>query len=163
MCFMASLVAAEAFAQAPVIGAVVNAGSFQNQVSPGSTAAILGTDLAPAGTANLSVTWGGLPAHVIFPTGGQVSGNQVNIQIPVNAPLGSSTVVLSRNGVSSNAFSVTLSPYSPAFSTVTANGTGIGTFRTTSGALISASRPAVPGETLSARFVNGLGPTSPAR
>jgi uncharacterized protein (TIGR03437 family) len=113
---------------------VVNAASFEPNITPGSWVAIYGSNLAtatrtwydsefnglnlPMEIAGVSVLIGGLPAAVYY-----VSPTQINVQ----APLGSSftaieDVVVTHDGESSVAFPATEKNNSPALFTYTAGG-----------------------------------------
>jgi uncharacterized protein (TIGR03437 family) len=122
------LAAMSALAQTPNItqGGVLNAASFAKDrpISPGSLVSIFGSDLAaglaqadsvPLSTslAGVSVTFNGVPAPLLF-----VSGNQVNVQapwdvLPAGVTSGVADVVVTRNGVQSQAAMVQIAPSTP--------------------------------------------------
>ena len=89
----------------PTIGAVANAYSIKQPLSPGSRALIVGSNL---GAGSIAVTIAGKAAPVFFFLPGvQV---ELGVQIPVDAPLGSTTVIVG----SSKPFPITLAQYGPA-------------------------------------------------
>jgi uncharacterized protein (TIGR03437 family) len=150
----------------PKIGAIVNFGSYQANLAPGSLASIFGSGLGPAqgmqfstdGTLpGLKVTVNGVSAFLLFD-----SASQVNIQIPVEIKPGTATLVLTYQGVASQQFTFIVLPYAPAFPSAGANGTGTGLFLhgSSTRTIVSAAAPAQPGETISA-FLYGLGATIP--
>jgi uncharacterized protein (TIGR03437 family) len=117
ICLLWFCLAGAALHAQPVISSVVNAFSFQPPLSPGGYAAIFGTNLGS--DANPHVTVGGKAAYILSAT-----NNQFNIQIPVDAPAGSTNITISTNGGTSPAFFVTLAQYAPALLTIGGNGTG---------------------------------------
>ncbi|MGA3019936.1 MAG: SBBP repeat-containing protein, partial [Bryobacteraceae bacterium] len=132
----------------PVITSVLNAGSFTSSLAPGSAAAAFGTNLPTSASAGALV--GGQTAQVLLATAAQWS-----VAIPYNAATGASTVQIG----TSAAFPITLSQYAPALFSADGSGQGIVAAERvqTGGALIvSASAPAIPGDTLYI-FVTGLG------
>jgi uncharacterized protein (TIGR03437 family) len=124
--FIALLVGAvEAQSQAPVItpGGVADAAGFKSPVAPGALVSIFGTNLAaglaqadtiPLSTTlgNVSVTFNGIPAPLLF-----VSTGQVNAQLPWNVlssgTVGTANVVVTNNGQVSTSVSVPVGPFSP--------------------------------------------------
>ena len=120
---VAGAIAAQA--QTPVVsaGGVSNAANGLSPVTPGSLVSIYGTNLAaglaqadsiPLATSlnNVSVTFNGIPAPLLF-----VSAGQINAQLPWNVlssgTTGSADVVVTRNGQPSSAQSVPVGPFSP--------------------------------------------------
>jgi uncharacterized protein (TIGR03437 family) len=92
----------------------------------------------------ISVTFGGKPAYLLA-----VTNTQINVQIPIDAPLGTTVVVVG----TSAPFNVTLAQYAPAVYTL--NGRGTGQFA-------SANRgPFQAGDTVTIAAL-GLGPTTPS-
>lgn len=135
----------------PSVNAVVNGGAFNNLLAPGCLADVFGSNFGI--DTSIPVTLAGRPAKVILalPT-------QLVIQIPVDAPMGSSTMQVGN----SVAFSITLSQYAPGL--ISRGGTGAGLVQAVhfdSGDPVDMFNPASPGEPLSLYAV-GLGPTSPA-
>jgi uncharacterized protein (TIGR03437 family) len=117
--------AASAYAQTPAVstGGVANAANFISPVAPGSLVSIFGSELAgglaqadtiPLATtmSNVSVTFNGVPAPLLF-----VSGGQINAQLPWNVlssgTVGTATVVVTRNNQASPPQSLQVGPFSP--------------------------------------------------
>jgi uncharacterized protein (TIGR03437 family) len=149
---LAALVFAACAAQAqPTITAVANAASFQQTFSPGSVAAIVGTNLVVSGTTT-TVTLGSKAAFVLAPA----TPAQINVQLPVDAPLGPTTLTV-KVGQASASANITLTAYAPAFFTANA-GSFVDALTVKT---INAANPATPGETLTGYAV-GLGATNPA-
>ena len=73
------------FGQTPTITSVVDAASFSTRLAPGSLASVIGANLG-TNTA-ISVTVGGKACAVL-----SASPTQLQIQIAVDAPLGSTTL-----------------------------------------------------------------------
>jgi uncharacterized protein (TIGR03437 family) len=103
---------------------VVNAASFQRGAVPNSWVTISGTNLAsktdtwnhsivngqlPTSLDGVSVSIGGKPAYVYF-----ISPGQINVLAPDVSP-GPVPVTVTNSGGASAAFTVVVSPYSPAF------------------------------------------------
>jgi uncharacterized protein (TIGR03437 family) len=114
-----------AYGQTPVVssGGVSNAANGLSPVAPGSLVSIYGTNLAaglaqadtiPLSTTlnSVSVTFNGVPAPLLF-----VSGGQINAQLPWNVlssgTTGSANVVVTRNNQASTAQSLQVGPFSP--------------------------------------------------
>jgi uncharacterized protein (TIGR03437 family) len=127
---------------------VVNAASFEPNITPGSWVAIYGSNLAtatrtwydsefnginlPTQIASVSVQIGGLPAAVYY-----VSPTQINVQAPLGSSVSSmQDVVVTHDGESSAAFQATEKTYSPALFTYTAGGTIWAAAETLAGTLI---------------------------
>lgn len=117
--------AAAAYGQTPAVsaGGVSNAANGLSPVSPGSLVSIYGTELAaglaqadsiPLATSlnNVSVTFNGVPAPLLF-----VSSGQINAQLPWNVlssgTVGTANVVVTRSGQASAAQSLQVGPFSP--------------------------------------------------
>jgi len=145
---------------------VVNAASYApvgNPISPGEFIGIYGSGLAsqtavatppyPSMLGNVSVSIGGLPAPIYV-----VSSGQINCLVPygVNTANASTSVVVSNNGVNSNTVSVPLSQTSPGIFSNNLSGLGDGAITHLNNTLVSASSPAVAGETLVV-YLTGLG------
>jgi uncharacterized protein (TIGR03437 family) len=132
----------------PAITSVVNAGSFTSGLAPGSAAAVFGTNLPTSASAGALV--GSQTAQVFF-----ASATQWSVAIPYNAATGSSTIQVG----TSAPFPITLSQYAPALISVDGTGHGnVTALRVLSGstAIVSASAPAFPGDTLYI-YATGLG------
>jgi uncharacterized protein (TIGR03437 family) len=112
-------------AQTPVVsaGGVSNAANGLATVTPGSLVSIYGTNLAaglaqadtiPLATSlsNVSVTFNGIQAPLLF-----VSGGQINAQLPWDVLSGGTTgtanVVVTRGGTASAAQTLQVGPFSP--------------------------------------------------
>lgn len=175
------LLVLSAQAQTPTIsaGGITNGATLSRTISsalaPGSIATITGTDLAaapvtamtlpwPQTLGDVSVTFDGLPAAVIY-----VSPRQVNVQVPWSVldrdqTSRAAAVVVTRNGVESAPMSVAIARVSPGIFTTNAMGTGAaivanadGTRAQTAG---EGSRPARIGSTISF-WATGLGTVTP--
>ncbi|HWF07304.1 MAG TPA: hypothetical protein VG297_02515 [Bryobacteraceae bacterium] len=153
-------------------GGIVSAASFMpapnNQVSPGQIVSIFGQNLSAAsanaaaiplpaqlGPGNTSVTACGktLPLYGVY-------AGQINAEIPVDCPAGAATATVSTGGTTmSQAFTVAAA--APGIFTVNASGAGDGVIAHADGTLVTATNPAVAGETV-VIYATGLGPTSPA-
>jgi uncharacterized protein (TIGR03437 family) len=115
----------------PVVGGVVNAGSFvPGPVAPGTIVSIFGTNLAsqtlsatslplPTALAGTSVTLAGQALPLFF-----VSSGQINAQIPFGLPNGAASMIVRNVTGPSSAFSVSIATTSPAIFTTTADGKG---------------------------------------
>lgn len=121
MLLLAAAVAA--YSQTPTVGGVTDAAGFKSPVAPGALVSIFGTTLAaglaqadtiPLSTSlgNVSVTFNGVPAPLLF-----VSTGQVNAQLPWNVlssgTSGTASLVVTNAGKTSTAFSVPVGPFSP--------------------------------------------------
>ncbi len=142
--------------QAPTITGVVNTTApTSGALCPGILASIYGTGFGSGSTSSVTVLVGGQRGFVVF-----VSPGQVNVEIPFNAPVGATTVVVTTGGGSSAPFNVTLASVAPTIS-YGANSTTVGLFLNVKGAIVGYTNLANPGETLSL-YATGLGPTNPA-
>src|SRR5262245_15034957 len=102
--FVAALVLpSAALAQTPVIASVLNAASSDARLCPGVVASVFGSNLGPA---PVTVQVGGFAGFVIF-----ASATQLNIQIPVEAPVSATTITVTRGGVPSAPFNITLDSF----------------------------------------------------
>jgi uncharacterized protein (TIGR03437 family) len=141
----------------PSVGGISNAASFQQTFSPGSLVAVFGKNMVVSGSAS-AVLVGGKAGAVI--TGSTAS--QLLVQIPVDAPLGPTTLTVTVGGQTSTPVNLTIAAYAPAFFTVNGSGSGAGGFfDAISGVTINAANPAKPSEVVSGVAV-GLGATNPA-
>ena len=122
---LVAVVVITAHAQTPAVasGGVSNAANGLSTVTPGSLVSVYGTNLAaglaqadtiPLSTTlnNVSVTFNGVPAPLLF-----VSGGQINAQLPWNVlssgTAGTANVVVTRSGTASAPQSLTVGPFSP--------------------------------------------------
>jgi uncharacterized protein (TIGR03437 family) len=158
-------------------GGVVDNATFagNDELGRGVIAAVFGNqlimrDAVSATSLPLQTTFNGVrvlvnnqPAPVYF-----ASYGQINFQIPYDAPLGTTTVAVERDGVRSNLTQVRIADRAPRLLTFSAfPGYGIivnqdGTYPLPASAgLGAAARPARSGDTL-VIYALGLGPTVPA-
>ncbi len=134
-------------------------GSMAPTTRPWATADFKGNNL-PTSLDGVSVTVNDSPAYVSF-----VSPRQINVLTPANMPSsGNVTFMLSDNGLTSDAISLPVSAYAPAFFMLGkyavaqhANFTIVGPATL----VANNSTPAKPGETI-ILYATGLGPTNPA-
>ena len=165
---------------APSIGAILNAGSYVDTVSPGSWATIFGQNLSNVGGAGRSWDWSdfhgeslpqslngtsvllnGRPAAMSF-----ISPSQVNIQVPDDVTEASVDVsVLAPTGKAAG--TVNLKQVAPSLFTYTVVGTNYAVAVGVDGTLIgpsglSAARQAKPGETI-AFYGTGFGTAVPSQ
>jgi uncharacterized protein (TIGR03437 family) len=159
---LAALFSAAGFAQAPTVTGVTNSLSYSTTLSPGLVATIFGSNFGTDYT-KATVNIGGKSAFVASGGFGVVTGSgaQFDIEIPMELSPGTYSMTVTIGGASSGAFPLTLSAASPAFSSLNASGSGLGTFDTVAGTLLSLAAPATPGQTLTGYAV-GLGVTTPA-
>jgi uncharacterized protein (TIGR03437 family) len=148
--------AAGLLAQAPTITSVVNSElQTSSTLCPGLLASIYGTGFGSGATSSVVVLVGGLKGFVVA-----VSPTQVNVQLPFNAPIGATTVVVTTGGGTSAPFNVTISSVAPTL--ILANGsTTNGLFQTLKNTFVTSTALANPGDTL-ILYATGLGPTNPA-
>ena len=124
-----------------------------SKLAPGGLALIQGTFLGQ----NPTVTIASLKAYTVVPPFLN-NGRSMVVQIPVDAPLGTSDLVVTLASGPLPAFPVSLTTYAPVAIAATA-----GSFFSpahTSGLPVTANTPAAPGETVIVSAI-GLGPTSP--
>ena len=143
--------------QAPAITSVVDPYTGSSTLAPGSLAVITGTNLAGGGL----VTVGGVKAFTLAPPALVPGGGPAEtVQIPVNAPLGSSVpVIVTTGGGASAPFNITLTQYAPVL--INATSGALTSPRHGNGVGITAATPAAPGESITF-YAIGLGATSPA-
>ena len=140
---LCALAAGLVWGQAPVINSVVDPYTGSTKLAPGGLAVITGTTLAGGGL----VTVGGVNAFTLVPPtlvpGG---GPTETIEIPVNAPLGSSVPVIVTTGVGgpSAPFNITLTQFAPVL--ISATSGALTSPRHGNGVGITAATPAAPGE-----------------
>jgi uncharacterized protein (TIGR03437 family) len=137
---------------APVISAIVGE-SGKTQLCPGDIAILSGLNLGLNPTVNV----GNKAAFIVQSV---ANANQITIQIPVDAAVGSANVTLTQGSQTSAAFPITLTQYAPALQP----GSGFPNppfHLNQAGAPVTQANPAVAGETLGV-VVYGLGPTNPA-
>ncbi|MGA2576624.1 MAG: protease pro-enzyme activation domain-containing protein [Bryobacteraceae bacterium] len=151
----------------PTVGGVSNAASYTQSFAPGGILSIFGLNLAPATAsaetvplptmlAGTSVSIGGVTASLYY-----VSPTQLNIQIPYEVSLGStSTLRVENNQESAFYNNFVAAAAAPAIFTTNAQGTGQGAILNTSYQLVDASHPATPGSTYIQIYCMGLGAVS---
>ena len=128
----------------PVIGAVDNANTAQQTLYPGASAVISGVNLANVPT-NVQVTLGG---QIVAPQPGGVFPGQVNFQIPVNFPTGTTVLQLYNGNVAANPIVVQIDVPPPSIQNVT----------NTSGVPYDSTHPASSQDVVTV-YVYGLDPT----
>ncbi len=147
------------FAQTLTVTAVLNGVSSGPLLCPGLLALVSGTGFG-SNAANVTVTVGGKSGYVTF-----VHPTLLGVQIPFEAPPGTTTLTVSAGGLSSAPFNVTLGTYAPTIYSVCNQANICGPAYFTSGNAtgqpVTTSAPASPGEILGI-FAVGLGPTTPA-
>ena len=128
MVLLVGAVAAQS--QTPVVspGGVVDAAAFLSPVTPGGLVSIFGSNLASAqaqadtiplstSIGNVSVTFNGIPAPLLF-----VSTGLVNAQLPwevlSSGTVGTAAVVVTSNGQVSASATVPIGPFSPGIFTL---------------------------------------------
>jgi uncharacterized protein (TIGR03437 family) len=176
-----SILAASLPAQAqPTVfdGGVINGASYipGQPVAPGGIVAIYGsnlsTDTVPGDTVplsaminNTSVTFNGIPAPLLFVSGGQVNAQMPWEALPADATTGAVNVVVTNNGVSSAPAAVPLTQIAPGIFSIP-NGEGYavavnnkdGSLAAPVGALPGINtHPADAGDAI-ILYANGLGP-----
>lgn len=104
--FLPLLIAMRVWAQAPVITGVVNDATREARLCAGTRAHVLGTNLVPPMP---SATVGGRPATLLGST-----NESVVIRIPPDLPAGNWPVVVHREGLASNSFSIALQDLAPS-------------------------------------------------
>jgi len=171
--------AASLNAPAVLTGGVLNNASYNlagTTVAPGSIAAVFGSDMTNGAVclytqgcnprfdggkmrstmAGTTATVNGIPAPIFYTLPGQIG-----IQIPVEITGSSASLVLTAEGQSSVAQTISLDPAAPGIFSTTGDGRGTGSITHTNGFLVSASNPAARGETL-VLYATGLGALTPA-
>jgi uncharacterized protein (TIGR03437 family) len=150
------------YGEPPAVNAngVLNAASYAPVLAPGSLASVFGEGLSDSVAADLfeaardmfrpsgsgaSVTVNGLPCPLTY-----VSPEQINIQIPWEAPVGRPVPIqVVRNGVSGNPVDITLSAAAPA------------AFGVSGVAILTCAGGLPKGGVPCTLWGNGFGPTSP--
>ena len=147
-------------AQTPTILGVYNAtleseGIPNTTICPGGIATIYGTGFGSGSTTSVVVLVGGQRSDVLA-----VAPTQVNVQLPFNAPVGATSVVITTGGGTSAPFNVTLAAVAPTIA-LASGSTTVGLFTTLKNTIVSSTNLANPGDTL-VLYATGLGPTTPA-
>jgi uncharacterized protein (TIGR03437 family) len=152
------LTAVVAFAQTPTVSSVLNDGDYSTNLCPGLVVAIYGSNFGPNASApvkGVTVTVGTKQGYIEY-----VSSKFMDVQLPVDAPTGPTTIVVTVNSVASSPMNITLNAYAPAFYTADGSGSGAGSVLNSASALLTSAAPANPGDTVTV-YVGGLGPTNP--
>jgi uncharacterized protein (TIGR03437 family) len=150
--------------------AFTNAASFVSGGSPGMIATLFGAHLTrnltgivlspsvplPTSLAGATVTINGTLAP-IFNVVDVNDQEQISVQVPVDAPTGTPIPVVVDNGFASTTVQVTLTAVQPGIFTI--NGNQAAALHTDF-SLVSASKPAAPGETILV-YCTGLGAVKP--
>ena len=144
----------ETTAGTPIVSSVGNSAANTPPLAPGSLATIYGGNLGSSSSPP-TVTIGGQQAYVLY-----VNTGQLNVQVPVNAPLGQVNVTVTVGSLTSAPFAITLAQYAPAIFTVNGFGTGLASCTRSNGSVISASNAPNPLEVVSC-YGTGFGPTNP--
>ncbi len=128
---------------APSIQSAVNAATFATgPLTPGSIATLMGSTFSGQ---NVSVTFNGLPAQVLFS-----NDTQINLVVPAALSGKTAQVVVSANGVASGPLTVNLAPFAPG---IFANG-----ILNQDYSVNNAKQPAAPGSVIQI-FATGLSGT----
>ena len=143
-------------AAAPTVAGVLNAADFSSHLSPGLLVAVYGSNFGSGPASSVTATAGAKQAFVVA-----VTLTQLTLQLPVDAPTGATSLIVTIGGVSSAPFAITLDAFAPAIFTANGSGTGPGLFRNAANVTITTTSPAHPGDSLVAYMI-GLGPTNPA-
>jgi uncharacterized protein (TIGR03437 family) len=138
-------------------GGVGNAASFTPKLARGGLATIFGTNFSattgqaqmlplPLNLGNVFVTVGGVPAPMIF-----VNANQINFQVPFEAPSGASVpIVVTANGNASAAVSLPVADYGLGVFTYARTATALDPIivHALTNQLVTPTNPATAGEAL---------------
>jgi uncharacterized protein (TIGR03437 family) len=156
----------------PVIGGVVNAASYlEGALAPGEIVTLFGTALGPVTgvgatidskgfiettLANVSVTFSGYPAPILF-----ANSTQINAIVPYElAGAASASIEAQFGSARSNSVIVPVVASAPAIFSADASGQGPGAIQDLSYHLVTASNP-VSGGSYIQIFATGQGQTSP--
>jgi uncharacterized protein (TIGR03437 family) len=157
----------------PVIAAITSSASYAtNAISPGEIVAIFGSNLGPenlAGTtltpdggyfaqstANVSVSFNGYPAPMVYAVSGQLAA-----VVPYEVALAqSAAVTVEVQGVRSDPFMIPVAATVPAIFTANASGQGQGVIQNQDLSLNSSLNPAARGQVI-VIYATGEGQTTP--
>ncbi len=145
-------------ATVPAVQSVVDSAGFGPRVAPGSLASIFGTNLAsgtasaatlplPTSLGGTTVTVGGVAAHLLY-----VSAGQINFQVPSAAPSGSVGLVVNGPGGAGASFNFTVTSSAPALFQYGTNHA----LAQNGSTLNSASAPAASGSVITV-YLTGIG------
>lgn len=148
---------------------VTNGASFApagNPIAPGEFISLFGTGLAktsgsaappyPGSFNGITVLINGKAAPLYY-----VSATQINCLVPYATAGATATIVVQNNGASSNTVTVPVAATAPGIFSTDQSGSGFGAVLHADYSLVTASKPAVPGETV-AIYLTGMGAVSPA-
>ena len=152
---LAIIFGSTALAQTPTIAAVANVANYGPALCPGIDVAIFGSNFGNGPASSVAIDVGGEPGFVT-----SVTSSQIEAQLPVNAPIGFTSLSVTVNGNTSAAFSLALAAYAPALFTQNNTGLGTGQFLTAANLPVTTASPAHPGDALYT-YVLGLGATNP--
>jgi uncharacterized protein (TIGR03437 family) len=145
---------------------VLSAADYSPSVAPGSIAALFGTSLAssptgatfdshgnlPVNLDGASVTVAGIPAPLFY-----VSPTQINLQIPVQTPVGQAAVAVTTSSGSTVAGVATVVPFAPAIFVYGSNRGAVTNAITGSLEPFDVTDPSIPdGQTRLSIFATGL-------
>lgn len=139
----------------PTVTAVANGFTGRPPVSPGSLAFVRGANLMVGTTAPIVMV--GAQAAFVVISSSMVS--QLFVELPVDAPVGATTLTVTAGGQTSAPMNLKLAAYAPAVLTALNIGMGPGFFEDGT-RTISQISPTTPGATLLG-FATGLGATNP--
>ena len=144
----------------PRVTSVVNGGSFQAPVAPGSFAAIIGQGLSSATLTAPTTTWPLELGGVTVAVGGQpaplydVSPTQINFQVPRTIAPGQATVVVRVSAASSAPVTFAVAAAAPGMLVF---GSNQGVAARVDGSIVTPQNPANPGS-LVTLYLTGIGP-----
>lgn len=149
-------------------GQIFNAADY-GPISPGATACLFGSNFAsepatgastplPTSLGGVSVSINGLPAPLIY-----VDSGQVNFQVPWETAVGTATVTVTVNGVTSNPATVPVLTAAPGLFFINGNplnAEGQAAVQNSDYSLNAPSNPALAGTVITA-YLTGSGPVNP--
>jgi uncharacterized protein (TIGR03437 family) len=134
----------------PTVTSVLDQAAGTSNLTPGMPIQVVGTGFGNSMADSATVMIGNEAAPVLA----FMSSTNLIVQVPVDAPLGATTLTVTYQGQSSPAFNLKLVALAPEIEPSSFENSSLG--------LISAASPAVPGSTISLLAI-GLGTTSPAQ
>lgn len=148
--------AAAPAAPVPTVTSVVDQAAGTTNLAPGMPISVVGTGFGTSATNSATVMIGTEAAPVLT----FVSSTNLIVQVPVDAPLGATTLTVTDQGQTSTAFNIKLVALAPEIEpSPSANGSS---FYDASNNPITAANPAVPGSPVYLLAI-GLGTTNPAQ
>ncbi len=140
---------------APTIQIVFDQAAATSKLTPGMLIQVVGTGFGTSTSDSATVMIGTEAAPVTF-----VNSTNLLVQVPVDAPLGPTTVTVTYQGQASAAFNITLVALAPEIEPFQSqNGSS---FYDSSNNPVTSANPAVPGSEVFLLAL-GLGPTNPAQ